>query len=313
MKFISHLYSAIDKVSGLIKRISNKAGESISGLIETVGSGLFDVLDQAGSGANIKLVFNWLGSILKGIADICGSAVKGAFNITGGFTAGLIRLTGGTVTFKPPMIVRGLFDIISPIAGTLIVVSAKILSTFQALFLLQAFERRLYPEEIEPLKKVFKKSLPYRRIRIVEGRAGLFSLNARAFTLAHTVFLKKSSPRLDLLVHECTHIWQYRHLGVNYSSDALGAQFFIKDAYNWELEIETRMKKEWKEFNMESQAEFLQDLWRMGHRTIANGNRQRGNGVFFDIDWANESGAFTKSDKNYTSVARQAELTLWNT
>jgi hypothetical protein len=313
MKFLPHLHSAIDKVSDLIKRITNKVGESISGLIETAGSGLFDALDQAGSGANIKPVFNWLGSFLKGIADICGSAVKGVFNIAGGFTAGLIRITGGTVTLKPPMIVRGSLDIISPIAGTLIVVSAKILSTLQALFLLQAFERRLYPDEIEPLKKVFKKSLPYRRIRIVEGRAGLFSLNARAFTLAHTVFLKKSSPRIDLLVHECTHIWQYRHLGVNYSSDALGAQFFIKDAYNWELEIETRMKKEWKEFNMESQAEFLQDLWKLGQRKLPSGTSQKGNGSFFNIDWQSETGTFVMSDKNYTAIAKQTGLTLWNT
>jgi hypothetical protein len=63
---------------------------------------------------------------------------------------------------------------------------------------------------------------------------------------------------------------------------------------------------------MESQAEFLQDLWRKGQRTFANGNIQRGNGVFFDVDWEKESGAFMQSTKNYTSAARQAESALWN-
>ena len=133
----------------------------------------------------------------------------------------------------------GLIDIGSSFAGGVIVIAGKAASLVQSIFLVEAQGRGLTAEEIKLLRRVFRNSIAYYNVRLVEGRAGLFGLNPRPFALGNTIYLKDRnvSREPDLLVHEITHVWQYQRIGARYTSDALGAQFFVDDAYNWEKEV----------------------------------------------------------------------------
>ncbi|MBR9997559.1 MAG: hypothetical protein KFF73_01250 [Cyclobacteriaceae bacterium] len=304
------LKKGVKKVAGVMNKTANDIGDISGGTVETAGILFYDGLARIGNKTGGKPFFLWLGSIIKGISDIIGSAIKGLFNIAGGALGGSFKILGGIITIQPGIISEGFIDIISPFAGTLILAVGKTFAAFQSFFFLQAFERRLNEQEENRLKKVFKYSLWYYRIRIVEGRSGLFGLNSRAFALGNTIYIKNRNPSIDLLIHECTHVWQNQNLGVRYSSDALGAQLFVRDAYNWEREINVRRKKDWREFNMESQAKFLEDLWNEGRKAISSGRDINGNGAFFEVDWDTGTGSFARPGSIYTSIAREAILSV---
>jgi hypothetical protein len=222
---MNRIHHAINIAGNWIKKVANQAGEFFNNLVGSAGEGISDLLILPGKTSWYGKLLRWLASMLKGVADITGALIKVILNITGGVIAGIFEMAGGLFFFRPPLFLKGLLDIFSPVSGTLIVISTKILSLIQSMLLVQAFERKLAIAEHDQLYKVFRGSIRYKRIRIIEGRSGLFGLNARAFTLGNTIYLKKNRPVIDLLVHECTHIWQYQNLGVSYSSDALGARF----------------------------------------------------------------------------------------
>ncbi len=120
-------------------------------------------------------------------------------------------------------------------------------------------ERPLTEAERALLEEVFGDSVALGDVRVVPGRSGLFGVNARPFTLGNTVYLKgRGDP--GVLVHECAHVWQYQHHGPRYAADALFAQAFVDDPYNWAKEIE-RGKTAWTAFNAEAQAAFVEDAW----------------------------------------------------
>lgn len=120
--------------------------------------------------------------------------------------------------------------------------------------------RPLTDDEVALLERVFRGSVTLDRVRVVPGRAGLFDINKRPFTLGNTVYLKgRTSPKL--LVHECTHVWQYQHHGPRYAYDALVAQRRLgKGAYDWKAEL-ARGRSGWREFNAEAQAEYVADVY----------------------------------------------------
>ena len=109
-------------------------------------------------------------------------------------------------------------------------------------------------------------------VRVVEGRAGLFGINDRPFTLGRTIYLKRVdlSTRFDVLVHECVHVWQYEHIGAGYAARALAAQvrhgWRRRGAYDWQAEV-ARGRGRWLDFNLEAQGSFVQALWADGEGT----------------------------------------------
>jgi hypothetical protein len=156
------------------------------------------------------------------------------------------------------------------------------------------------------------------KIRLVEGRAGLFGLNPRPFTLGYTIYLKDRdvSQEPALLVHECTHVWQYEHVGSSYTAEAVGAQWFVDDAYSWEKEI-GRDNTEWVSFNREAQASFLEDIYVHGKllvlrfdnkrgSIVTSSDEQKGGGVFYDADGRSKIGVFEFNGVDHTDRANRA-------
>lgn len=155
-------------------------------------------------------------------------------------------------------------------AGAVILVLGKVVAFGQSVLGLQR-QRALTDEETALLTEVYGESVDLSAVRLVPGRAGVFSTNPRPFTLGATIYLKKDALPGHVLVHECAHVWQYQHMGPRYAFDAIWAQWRVKpDAYAWTDEL-GRGKKHWREFNREAQAEFLQDIARHDHAFFTTG------------------------------------------
>jgi hypothetical protein len=216
------------------------AAQAIADAFETAGNRAQDAADARGSA-----VLRWLGGLASGAGDVVGAAVVGIGTLGAGARA------------------AGLVGLLSGVAGAALVLAGKLLALAQAMTLAEVRKRALTSREICLLKKVFHDSLSIYDIRLVVGRAGLFDVNDRPFTLANTIYMK-STPAGDwdaILVHEATHVWQYQHMGSRYASDALAAQARLgAAAYDWRL----CRPKAWKDFNLEAQAEALADAWRAG-------------------------------------------------
>jgi hypothetical protein len=152
-------------------------------------------------------------------------------------------------------------------------------------------KRRLYDWEVEEFSSIFGDTLDYPKIWVHEGakwpdlidRVGraLKGMPApgktshNAVTLGNHCYFPVSLPasyvnvghpeayKLDWLVHELTHAWQYQHQGWGYLWKALQAQFRDKAlAYDYGGErglLDSREKgKKFDEFNPEQQGNITQ-------------------------------------------------------
>ncbi len=291
----------------------NAAEEVVTDVVETVGNGIEDGISAVGDvlggvpviGGFLEGAFDWAGSVISGVFDFAGAIVKGVLGIIGGVIAGVIRIIGGILSLDGDLIVTGLLDIVSGIAGAVILIVGKAISLVQTVFFLQKPERRLTKEEKALLKRVFRESVALYNVRLIEGWAGIYSLNSRPFTLGNTIYLKDHvvSAEPELLVHEVTHVWQYQNTGSRYASDAIGAQWFVDNAYSWEDEI-ARGNDDWVEFNLEAQAAFLEDIYTDGD--LLHGSRvEHGNGRFYDADGKKAIGRFDYNGGHHTDRANE--------
>ena len=281
---------AVNAVADAVSDAVEEVSDAVSDAVETVGNAIEDgldwVADQADKlpsvGGFLGGVVRWLGRSISAAFDLVGAIIKGVSSFVAGLISGLIRIVGGIFSLDWSLIREGLIDIGSGFLGGLIIIGGKLISFVQTVsYFLQPNKRELTAEEKRLLKRVFRDSLTLYNIRLVEGFAGLFSLNSRPFTLGDVIYLKNRdlSAEPELLVHECVHVWQYRNVGARYTSDALGAQWFGNE-YNWQKKIQEG-RTDWVDFNLESQGKFLEDLYTDGE-LIEGHSILRGNGVFYD-------------------------------
>lgn len=305
----------LDKVAGSVQRAVDAAGDFLADLPETAGSGIQAGCNALGSALKaippVVVSLRWLGGVVAALSSLAGVFIKAVMGILSGLLGGLLRVPGGLFSLNAALFRKGLLDIFSPLAGALILTLGTFWALVQQVFLLQNFARSLTPEERQALQSVFCGSLALYNIRLIEGRCGLFGINERAFTLGNIVYLKgnDTSRQRDLLVHECVHVWQYQHCGPRYAAEALGAQWRLPNAYDWETE-RLRGNLHWQDFNREAQAKLLDDIWSHGSLTL-NGNTAHGSGCFFTCDDpAKLPAAFRFSGREYTALALEAVDTL---
>jgi hypothetical protein len=145
--------------------------------------------------------------------------------------------------------------------------------------------RRLTSAEEARLRNVFRDSIAYYNVRIVDDWAGVFSLATRPFTHANTIYLlgRSLAKEPELLVHEATHVWQYQHRGPRYASGSYAAQFggSSHSAYDWRGEF-THGNTHWFQMNVEAQAAFIETAWLEGVVNDATSVPvAAGNGAYF--------------------------------
>lgn len=154
--------------------------------------------------------------------------------------------------------------------------------------------RKLYPWEIDEIRPIFGLSMNYDRVRIHEhnpwpdridrlgrklkGMAAPSEHSHNAITLGNHCFFPVSLPselpdstdpinyKVDWLVHELTHVWQFQQMGWSYLWKALIAQFKEKaKAYDFGGEDglqKSRQKSiKFKDFNPEQQGNIVQSYY----------------------------------------------------
>lgn len=143
--------------------------------------------------------------------------------------------------------------------------------------LLKYQSRALKPEELAIAKSIFGDTIPYNRIRLDE-RA---HLGPRQYHFCYVSFYTLNSwgqMPAPLLIHELTHIWQYQNLGICYIPRALAAQN-TPDAYNYggetALEQAVASGKGLAYFNLEQQADLIEDYFRLKNGLAARWNHQQ--------------------------------------
>lgn len=288
---------------------ANAVGEAVSDAAETIGNAFEDSIGAVfGNVPILNDAVHWVGGVISGWADFAGAIAKGAWGIVGGFIGGWIKILGGIASLNPDLIAEGLRDITTSFVGGWIVIIGKFISLVQTITWIQALERRLTKEEVSLLRRVFHRSIALYNVRIVEGRAGVFGINSRPFTLGNTIYMKDVdvATEPEQLVHECVHVWQYQHLGSRYTTEALGAQqYYGKElAYDWGAEI-ARGNDDWVEFNKEAQAEFFEDIYLKGMLVIGN-MTQTGDGAFYDANGSRSIGLFEIGGVDHTARANEA-------
>jgi hypothetical protein len=212
-----------------------------------------------------------MGSVMRGVLRI--EAAGNRFGDSIGRLPGPGRWLGGVaiaVTSLAAGVVAGTRGLATTprglpaaAAGAVLVVLGKVVALGQAVVGVPRGHRALDADEIEVLERVFRGSVDPRAVRVVPGPAGVFGLTGRPFALGATLYL---GDRVDpaTLVHECVHVWQYQHRGCRYTAEALWAQHTIRpSAYRWTDELD-RGRRHWREFNLEAQAQLLEEVVRSG-------------------------------------------------
>jgi hypothetical protein len=279
--------STADVVADVAEAVVTVVGDVAADVIETAGNGVQDAagfIDEQASqlplvGPVLSGFPAYLGDVVAGATNLAGAVVKGVVGIAGGLVAGAIRIVGGVLVLDADLVLKGLIDIISSIAGAVVLIMGQLVSFIQRLLQLQSDDRPLTKEERAMVREVFHKSLALYNVRVVEGRSGLFGVFDRTtegagLTLGNTIYMKRTRPERfrSVLIHECVHVWQYQTVGARYTTDALGAQWRYgrgpRGAYDWLVELAERGHERWWEFNEEAQAEFMQDVWDSGELTV---------------------------------------------
>ncbi len=146
-------------------------------------------------------------------------------------------------------------------ADAILVSTGKGVSAIQTLFGIETAGRELAADEVAMLRSVYGDSIDYDKVRIKEGRAGIFGLGKSNFAMGDTIYLINDNPSDGLLVHEMAHVWQHQNGGTDYMREALVSQNWGK-GYDWEQSVPTTP---WADLEPEQQAEFMEDLFQSGY------------------------------------------------
>lgn len=271
---------AADAAADALSGAAHSVADAVGGAVEAAGNAVESALARIGGA-----VPRWSGAVAGSAFRLGATVLRAAFDLAGDVAGGLIRIAGGLLSRDLHLAARGLGDIGAGTMGAAIAVAGTAAAAVQTATGLQPRGRTLTAREEAVLAAIYRRSVDLRLVRIVEGRAGLFSLNARPFTLGNQIYMKsKSLPEnMRTLVHECCHVWQHQNVGLRYIGDALWAQWSYAaaggNAYDWRAELARTPR--WREFNAEAQAAFVDTLWARGIRSGAAPARP---GDFYDSE-----------------------------
>jgi hypothetical protein len=287
-----------------------------SDVLETGGTAARNGLDTLagrlervpGVGRALRFVTHWLATIVSALVDLVSTVLKAVIEIAIGLVVAALRLAGGGVRAARKQqprrtLARGAGDAVAGLAGPVLLSLGKTVALAQSAVCAQTGDRRLRPEEAEVLRSVYRGSVALYNVRIVDGFAGVFSVNPRPFTLGNTIYMKHRPPEkyLSTLVHECAHVWQNQHAGARYAVQALWAQGRLgHGAYDWAAEP-SRGRHRWQDFNREAQAQLFEHVWKHGRR-----GHLAEEGAFFTDEPVGDDVELIHDGVDHTALAKAA-------
>jgi hypothetical protein len=196
------------------------------------------------------------------------------------------------------------------LAGAVIFVALRIVDLVQTAVGVQRRKRKLTEAERALLRPIFRESLAYDLIEVVDGRAGVLSVSGRPFTMGFTIYLPDYGEQT--LVHECVHVWQFQHGGFGYIGNSafnqLDGMVFNKSykPYDWRPRIDAGSS--WYQLgSVEAQAKFVEDVWAEGIFDFDAPEMpdDASKGAFFREDDGGHN-AFREGERDYTEQANAA-------
>jgi len=296
--------TGVRKAGRFASKIANKLTDSVADIIESVGHLIGDGLTWAGTRIPYAgVVLRWLGAVLVGLFDLFAAGAKGVGAVAGGFLSGLIRVFGGIFTADGWGILKGLGDMAAGIVGGVIAVGGKALALIQVIFCI-GWPRALTDDELAIIHRVFDEALATYNVRVVDGFAGVFSINNRPFVLGNMIYMKKVTAAVEpeALAHECVHVWQNQHVGAAYTAEALASQFWGV-GYKWWLDADAGL--EWVDFGREAQGQTVQRMYEGADPPLAVSAR---GATFSEPDPAKRTFTFNGADR--TALANDAISTI---
>lgn len=197
------------------------------------------------------------------------------------------------------------------LAGAVIFVALRIVDLVQTVVGVQARKRPLTERERALLAPVFRESLAYGLIEVVDGSAGLLTTSGRALTMGYTIYLPSYSE--STLVHECVHVWQFQYGGFRYIGNSafhqLDSMTFSKSykPYDWRPRIDAGSS--WYQLeSVEAQAQFVEDVYDRGLFDLDDPESpdDLAPGAFFRDGAAAGHNSFREGERDYTAQANAA-------
>lgn len=195
--------------------------------------------------------------------------------------------------------------------GVIIFAALRIVDLVQSVLGIQPAKRRLTEAERALLWPIFRNSLNYNAIEVVDGSAGLLTITGAALTMGFTIYLPSYSE--ETLVHECVHVWQFEFEGFRYIGNSTLNQLDHLtlhpgyDPYIWQGRIDAGAS--WYTLkSVEAQAQFIADVWNLGiFQFDAKGAPEdKTDGAFFRGDPSQGHNLFAFGAGDYTVQANAA-------
>lgn len=196
------------------------------------------------------------------------------------------------------------------VTGAIIFGALRMVDLVQTAVGVQRRKRGLTERERRLLRPIFRDSLTYDLVEIVDGKAGILTTSGRAFTMGFTIYLPSYSEHT--LVHECVHVWQFEYGGFGYIGNSafnqLDSMVFDRGyrPYDWRPRIDAG--ESWYQLrSVEAQAQFVEDVYAKGMFDFdaPEAADDSAPGAFFHEDGAGHN-AFREGERDYTAQANAA-------
>jgi hypothetical protein len=171
-------------------------------------------------------------------------------------------------------------DIFGGAAGFGLIVAVNTVSFVQRVIGVEDEGRKLSKAERGYLEPIFRDTVDYDAVRIVEGDVGVLDHGHSVFTIGYKIRVPKASSHYPLtdpihhhdLVHEMVHVWQFENGGPDYVPEAIIAQqsggnglWYDDNGYpnptaappGYGFDTAVAAGKRWPDFNPEQQATFI--------------------------------------------------------
>lgn len=315
----SGINAAADAVADVVETVVESVAEAVSTVIETIGTAVANVLDAIGNflggvplvGGFLRGAFHWVATVVSAAFDTVATVVKGVLDLVANVVGGEIRIVfgaiGGLLAWDGRLFVKGIGDVASGVAGAVVAIVAKAVALAQATVFLQLGERRLTDAERNLLWRIYRNSLDLYNIRVIDGWT-LFSVTNRAPTIGNRIYMGGAANTgvnnalyEQNIVHECCHVWQYKHIGTRYVTDCIWAWATQPgQGYNWRDYYRNGIQV-WQDLNTEAQAKFVQDVFAVpGTQVPTKGEKAE----FFEDDPVGSNVEFRMGADDYTEFAR---------
>ena len=129
-------------------------------------------------------------------------------------------------------------------------------------------------------------AIDFGAVRVADGRilSLIFKINGgRAFTTFRTINIRTTGPksreRVDIMVHELVHVYQFERVGSVYIPKALWAQWTSGYRYGGTPQLirDRQEGKRFRDYNFEQQGQIAQDYYReVVARGLADSHPSRG-------------------------------------